>query len=1676
MKRDFSESAKNKLLRYVADVTETTTWGKIGDSISDAGLHVSHWLGILNIKKYVNDLDSYHKKIIDKNNTTAQQIEAIFNNVSKIDSRYQKGISSEKSYLEKMVKLINDLGRSISPTGGNLDMSAMSSVLQADIDDIAASKTTKENIIENENLGAEPVATPTSVDPVNLATGNFIYERRDLSYAGENAIYFHRYYNSKDKKSSALGKGFRHNFDIYVKENEDATDIVFEDGRHVRFILSDGEYISTKTVGDRLYKKDGLFVLKREESTLFFDENGRIKRFEDNNCLGVSFKYKDSNLLQVINDFGDFFAFTYDENGLLCKVEDRANRSVEFLYVNGNLKSCKYSSGRIINYEYSKDGKITESFTGNEKSNILNEYDGQARVVHQRFGDGSEMFFEYDDDQKTVTQIERNGVKTVYYHDDEYRNTKIIYYDGSSEEYMYNDKGQCIKHIDRSGNAVRMSYDNKGNIVQRIDALRRRTNYIYDACNRLLSVSINGKLLMKNTYDKKGNLLSTENASGNKNSIKYDENGHIVMVVSPDGGIEEYFYNKNGDVESFKNHFGGVTCYEYDNLHRVTKITNPCGGVSQYEYSDDGNLVEEINESGDKKSYTYNEKGLLVKTIDYNGAVTERTYNEINKVKELTDACGNKTSYCYDKMWNVSKVSLPNGAETLYSYDKDNNLSEITDSLGETTYFKYDLNGNCISEERNGISSRFYYDSVGRKVKIEYLNGMICKYEYDMFDNIIHIDNEDGVQVYMEYDESNNLTRQSNSEGEIRVFTYTEDGKIKTIEDEFGRITKYEYIRGEDKYSKIIYPDGSCEKFTYDGNGNLTIFIDRYGNVVDGKYNNSNQLVESYLNKELMKRITYDAMGNIKEICNSDGSITKYDYSLKNELIKLVNAEGSVIEYTYNEDSKLLCKIEKTSIATRVTNFEYDVLGRLVKCVDPCGNIEKFEYDCFDNLISKLDKEGITTKYSYTKSGKVSAIEYQDGRHAVFEYDKNDYLCRVDDWTGSTIIENDLCGRAKSITHPNGDVVSYRYNSAGKKIYIQYPSGKEVDYEYDSMLRLTELHSDSQKISYFYDAFGRLEKKSESSGIHTLYSYNSQGLLKSLQNKYQEELLDSVEYEYDVFGRKIKSKKYISDNDVCDGECSFEYDLHGRLKSVIKNENEIIEYEYDPFGNRTFMVSQGERTEYIYNDLNQLIKSRDSKGDTDYAYDRRGNLISINSNSQGRKKFVYGDTNRLESVVNESGECAEYEYNSLGYRISKSVDSNMLEQYTIDLTRQYNNLLVTQSESGAQDYIWDNEIVYINNRSDHRNLYCAVDDLGSPMRLLDGSITEEIYEYDSFGQEITKRKSDLNPFTFIGYQSDSISGLYFAQAREYLPMAGRFVARDFVAGKVDNINSQNEYLYCEDDPKNYVDKNGLFLLTAIVIGVAVGAATSAAVNGVSQGIKIAQGKQDSWKWGEFIGSTVEGAVVGGLGAIPGLGPAASLAVKVGGGAVGAAANSMISQGIDKHKLEWGKVGEDTAAGAVFGAISFGIDKGIGAVKTKIFGKDTTKTTAKSVYKELDKATDGLKKAQGHLDDVINSGHRPSSLTRKTLENAKSEVKDLTNKYFKTWGKEKVMNFVTGKLGILRSSVRTLFGYETVKQVSKKVFKKRITWYSDGKDDILEYLDDYYGTLVGKAVGKCPIYA
>nr|WP_143449655.1 RHS repeat protein [Lachnoclostridium sp. An76] len=126
------------------------------------------------------------------------------------------------------------------------------------------------------------------------------------------------------------------------------------------------------------------------------------------------------------------------------------------------------------------------------------------------------------------------------------------------------------------------------------------------------------------------------------------------------------------------------------------------------------------------------------------------------------------------------------------------------------------------------------------------------------------------------------------------------------------------------------------------------------------------------------------------------------------------------------------------------------------------------------------------------------------------------------------------------------------------------------------------------------------------------------------------------------------------------------------------------------------------RTTYCYNALNQLTTEIREEGSAEtvlrkaYQYDKRGNLTRITENGQMTQQYVYGALNRLEEAVNGAGKAAKYQYNGLGHRVGKAEGRLPADQtgkldpqsridreignltqirYTIDLTREYHNLL-----------------------------------------------------------------------------------------------------------------------------------------------------------------------------------------------------------------------------------------------------------------------------------------------------------------------------------------------------------------------------------------------------------------
>ena len=84
MYRDFSEKSKQNILNLVDEV-ENEKWCDFTDWVGDRWYDFESWIGTLNIKNYINNVNAYHKKVIDKNNTTKETVISIFDEVKSVD-------------------------------------------------------------------------------------------------------------------------------------------------------------------------------------------------------------------------------------------------------------------------------------------------------------------------------------------------------------------------------------------------------------------------------------------------------------------------------------------------------------------------------------------------------------------------------------------------------------------------------------------------------------------------------------------------------------------------------------------------------------------------------------------------------------------------------------------------------------------------------------------------------------------------------------------------------------------------------------------------------------------------------------------------------------------------------------------------------------------------------------------------------------------------------------------------------------------------------------------------------------------------------------------------------------------------------------------------------------------------------------------------------------------------------------------------------------------------------------------------------------------------------------------------------------------------------------------------------------------------------------------------------
>ncbi|MEG0914545.1 MAG: RHS repeat-associated core domain-containing protein, partial [Christensenellaceae bacterium] len=649
-------------------------------------------------------------------------------------------------------------------------------------------------------------------------------------------------------------------------------------------------------------------------------------------------------------------------------------------------------------------------------------------------------------------------------------------------------------------------------------------------------------------------------------------------------------------------------------------------------------------------------------------------------------------------------------------------------------------------------------------------------------------------------------------------YTYDDAGNIKESING-SRKTVYEY----DKLGRVVQvtlPDHSKQTYAYDAVGNVALQTDAMGNAT---------------------QYEYDALSQIQKIQYANKSSVRNEYDLNGNVVRATDAMEAQTLYEYDELNRMT---QVTDALENSTQYEYDNMDNLSKVQDANGSITQYEYDNEGNLAREIDAEGNSIGYAYTKEGWLKEITKADGTKTTYSYDAVGQLTRenyADDTritheynsvgmitvmqndAGKTSYQYDDKGQLISVTNSKGDVVKYTYDNMGRKASITYPDDKTVGYEYDEMDRLKKVTGlDGGVTSYEYDKNGR-RTQTNSGGIVTTYRYDDVGNVVEQSTNTQ---LDFV-YEYNK-NNKITSEKRTEKGKTYTSE--YAYDKLGQLTAFTQNDKTAEEYRYDAVGNMLQKTIGNTPVEMTYNKVNQLKNMKSVGGSISYAYDQNGNLTKKSLNELV-STYTYDALGNLSSYNGYDGYHEKYEYNAQGMlstkqqqgkpslktmeeliqsekAIGQELESGETEwqttEYIYDVTQQYYQVL--QETTNKKTTSYDYGVERISAQTSTSKKQYIYDGRGSVAQVISGTGSVQSKRYTPFGEQLSVKTSGY------GYNAEYFNantGTINLRARQYEPAMMRFSQMDILRGKDSDPNSLNRYLYCQNDPVNFVDLDGL---------------------------------------------------------------------------------------------------------------------------------------------------------------------------------------------------------------------------------------------------------------------------
>jgi RHS repeat-associated protein len=581
---------------------------------------------------------------------------------------------------------------------------------------------------------------------------------------------------------------------------------------------------------------------------------------------------------------------------------------------------------------------------------------------------------------------------------------------------------------------------------------------------------------------------------------------------------------------------------------------------------------------------------------------------------------------------------------------------------------------------------------------------------------------------------------------------------------------------------------------------------------------------------------------------------------------------GRITRYTYNAMNQV---VQKVDALQGTTSISYDLNGNPVSLTNAAGNSISWTYDNMDRMATRSDSLLRTESYTYGPAGNLASFTDRKGQVTTYNYDRLNRLIFVGFGTQ---------GSGGSATYAS--TLSYQYDADNRLTQAVDSVAGTITHGYDTLDRLTSEATPQGSITYGYDAAGRKTSMTVAGQPSVSYGYDNGDRLTQIS-----QATSTVTFSYDDADRRTS---VLLPNGIT---ISYGYDnssqIIGITYSLGGNVLGDLNYAYDQLGRRTQTGGSFARTNLpqpvssaSYDAANEL----QSWNGIPFSYDANGGMLSDGANT-----FTWDARNNLSALNGSS-----LQYDAFGRRTQNSAGTSFL----------YDSLNAVQELSGATvtSNMLTGNVDEIFSRSISAGTFTPLQDaLGSNLALADATGTiQSAYTYDPYGVTSISGVAGINPFQFTGRENEG-NGLYYYRARYYSPVLGRFISEDptgLFGGDV------NLYRYAVDNPTNFKDPKGKWIIPAIIGGI------GAAAGGIEAGIHGYECGARGW---DLAGDIGRGALSGGVGALAGAlfeNPFAA-----------GAASSLVNDGVKSllgENVSPGQAVGNAVQGAAFGGFADGL--------------------------------------------------------------------------------------------------------------------------------------------------------